>query len=82
MTIKKEIKLFILQNFLFTSEDTALDNADSLMKKGIVDSTGILEIIMHLESSYGIKVLDEEMVPANLDSVDNIVAYVERKRSS
>jgi len=79
-SIRTQIKNFILQNYLFTNDDSALADGDSLMQKGIVDSTGILELIMHVEETYGIKVLDEEMIPDNLDSVANIVAFVMRKR--
>ena len=48
----------------------------------VLDSTGFLELIGHLEESYGIKVLDDEMVPENLDSLESIAAYVDRKRSA
>ena len=82
MTLQTEIKQFILQNFLFTSDEAAVANSESLMEKGVVDSTGILELIMHLEERYGIKVQDEEMLPANLDSIDRIAAFVERKRAA
>ena len=82
MSLQSEIKQFILQNFLFTSDESALGNSDSLMQKGVVDSTGILELIMHLEESYAIKVQDEEMLPSNLDSVDAIAAFVTSKRGS
>jgi acyl carrier protein len=50
------------------------------MQAGIIDSTGVLELIMFLEEQFGIKVADEEMTPENLDSVDRIVAFVGRKR--
>ena len=80
MDLKKEIKDFILQNYLFSNDASLLNDSDSLMQKGIIDSTGILELILHLEERYSIKVLDEEMVPANLDSIDNVVAFVRRKQ--
>lgn len=80
MSIQNEVKAFILKNYLFTEDQSALADGDSLMQKGVVDSTGILELIMHVEETYGIKVLDEEMVPENLDSVASIAAFVERKR--
>ena len=82
MTVQDEIKRFILQNFLFTSDEAAVASSESLMEKGVVDSTGILELIMHLEEQYGIKVQDEEMLPANLDSIERIAAFVERKRAA
>jgi len=82
MSIRDEIKSFILNNYLFTSDDGALSDTDSLLQKGVVDSTGILELIMHLEESYSLKVLDQEMIPDNLDSVAAITAFVERKRNA
>jgi acyl carrier protein len=80
MNLHQEIKTFILQNFLFSTDESALGNSDSLMQKGVVDSTGILELVMHLEERYAIKVKDEEMLPANLDSIDSIAAFIARKR--
>jgi acyl carrier protein len=82
MSQAHEIKQFILRNFLFTDDPSTLDDDDSLMQKGVVDSTGILEMIMHLEDTYGITVADDEMVPDNLDSVSSIVQFLERKRSA
>ena len=82
MSIQEEIKGFILNNYLFTSDASLLADADSLMGKGVVDSTGILELIMHLEETYDLKVLDQEMIPDNLDSVAAIAAFVERKRTA
>ena len=79
MSPKSEIKQFILGNYLFTNDESALADDDSLLKKGIVDSTGMLELIMHIEEKYGIKVAEDEMVPANLDSVVKITAFLERK---
>ncbi len=80
MDLNKEIKNFILQNYLFSSDESLVKDNESLMQKGIIDSTGILELIMHLEERYSIEVLDNEMVPANLDSVENVVAFVRRKQ--
>jgi acyl carrier protein len=81
MQIQQDIKDFILENFLFTSDAKVLANSDSLLQKGIIDSTGILELVMHLEATYGIKVLDDELLPGNLDSVDSISSYVARKQA-
>jgi acyl carrier protein len=82
MAVEKEkLRRYILENFLFTSDGAALSDADSLMQKGIIDSTGALELIMHLESEYAVKVQDAEMIPANLDSVDAIAAFISRKRA-
>jgi acyl carrier protein len=80
MSVQQEIKRFILSNYLFSTDESALDVTASLMQNGVVDSTGILELIMHVETTYDIKVLDEEMIPANLDSVEAIAGFIERKR--
>lgn len=72
------IRQFIADNFLF-GQANGLSNSDSLLEKGVVDSTGVLELIGFLEKEYGLKVGDEEIVPENLDSIDLIRNYVERK---
>jgi acyl carrier protein len=82
MSIKQQLRHFVLTNYLFTEDESRLGDSQSLMQSGAMDSTGILELIMFLEEQYGIKVNDDEMVPANLDSVDNAVAFVERKRAA
>lgn len=79
--LKNDIKLFILKNYLFTEDTSVLGDADSLMQKGIIDSTGMLELINHIEDTYKLKVADDEMIPANLDSVSGIVQFIERKRA-
>jgi len=80
MAAKTQIRQFILNNYLFTNDDTKLSDSASLMQSGTMDSTGILELIMFLEENFGIKVADDEMVPANLDSVDNVVSFIDRKQ--
>jgi acyl carrier protein len=79
MTSEDKIRNYILENYLFTDDQTALDNGDSFLDKGILDSTGILEVIYFLEDDFGIKIEDEEMVPENLDSINNILAFLQRK---
>jgi acyl carrier protein len=76
--IRSTIRSFIEQNFLLTP-DTKLGDADSLLELQIVDSTGFLELVHFVESSFGIKVADEEMAPENLETIDNIVQFVGRK---
>lgn len=73
-----EIRQFIADRFLF-GEDKKLGGDDSLLEAGIVDSTGILEIINHLEERYSIKVNDDELVPENLDTIASIAAFLGRK---
>lgn len=77
--IRAELKGFIAKNFLFGADASRLTDSGSLLEGGFIDSTGVLELIAHLEASYGIKVDDEEMVPENLDSILNIAAFVGRK---
>ena len=77
--IKDKIRSYILENFLFTDDQSALNDEDSFMTQGIIDSTGILEVIFFLEEEFNVKVENEEMVPENLDSVNNLVAFVEKK---
>ena len=77
--IKKMIRAFIVENFLFGNDD-GLQDSSSFMEEGIIDSTGILELIDFVEENFDISVEDEEMIPENLDSLNNVVAYIERKR--
>jgi acyl carrier protein len=79
MTSESKIRNYILENYLFTDDQSALDNNDSFLDKGILDSTGILEVIYFLEDDFGIKIEDEEMIPENLDSINNIVAFLKSK---
>jgi acyl carrier protein len=77
--MQQQIRQFILTSFLFTDDESALKNEDSLLERGIMDSTGVLELVAFLETQFGIKVADEELVPENLDSVNQIVAFVGQK---
>ncbi len=81
-SLLQRIQKFILENYLFTDDASALGVDDSLLGRGIVDSTGMLEIIMFIEEQLGVTVMDEEMVPENLDSVSRIAAFVESKRKA
>ncbi len=77
--IKSQVRQFITTNF-YVAEPAALMDEDSLLDKGIIDSTGVLELIGFLESTFGLKVADAEMVPENLDSIGRISAFVESKK--
>ncbi len=78
VTTKSEIRQFIADRFLF-GDDKKLGDDDSLLEAGIIDSTGILELIGHLEQRYGIKVNDDELVPENLDTIAAIAAFLAKK---
>ncbi|MBE3126601.1 MAG: acyl carrier protein [Acidobacteria bacterium] len=73
-----EIRQFVAGRFLF-GDDKKLGDQDSLLEAGIIDSTGILELINHLEERYGIKVNDDELVPENLDTIASISAFLGKK---
>jgi len=79
MDPRRQIKRFVLKNFMFTEDENAVADHESLIKKGIVDSTGILELISFLEETFGVAVAEEEMVPANFDSIDTVTAFLTRK---
>jgi acyl carrier protein len=72
------IRAFVVDNFLL-GDDEGLDDDVSLLESGIVDSTGVVEIVTYLEERFGIEVLDEELVRDNLDSISRLARFVERK---
>jgi acyl carrier protein len=80
--IKNQVRQFIADNFILGAEGVALADGDSFLEHQVLDSTGFLELISHLEETYGIKVLDDEMVPENLDSLHNVAEFVARKRGT
>jgi acyl carrier protein len=82
MNINTEtIRQHIVNSFLYGKDD-GLQNDASLLASGVLDSTGVLELVAHLESSYGIKVRDDELIPENLDSINAIVAFLSRKQAA
>jgi acyl carrier protein len=78
MEIQEAVRRFIVANF-FVPEGSALADDDPLLEHGVVDSTGVLEIIRFVEETYGIKLEDDEIVPENLGSIARIAEFVERK---
>ena len=73
------VRAFIIENFLFEEND-GLKEDTSFLENGIIDSTGVLELVMFIEETYGISVDDDEIVPENLDSISNITTYIQRKQ--
>ena len=80
MPIENEIRKFIMENFILDG-DNNLSNEDSLLEKGIIDSTGVLELVAFIEETYSFKINDEELVPENLDSIKNISQFIQNKLS-
>lgn len=78
MNYSKPIRDFIVTNFLF-GETGTLDDDVSFLESGIIDSTGMLELIMFLENTWDIKVEPQEMIPENLDSIRRIHQFLSRK---
>jgi acyl carrier protein len=70
---------FIKENFVMGRSDTVIDPSMSLIESGIMDSTGVLELVEFLESTFSIKIEDEELVPENLETIDNIIAFLNKK---
>ena len=78
MQIENEIRKFIMENFILDGE-VNLSEDDSLLEKGIIDSTGVLELVAFIEETYQFKIKDEELVPENLDSIKNILQFIQNK---
>ena len=76
--IETQVQEFLMSNFIF-DPSVQLGPDDSLLESDIVDSTGVLEVLMWLETTYGIKVEDSEVLPENLDSVRNMASFIMRK---
>ncbi len=72
------IRHFVVENFLF-GDGESLKEDTSFLERGIIDSTGILELVMFLEETYNIKIEDDELIPENLDNLTNIAQFLERK---
>ena len=79
MEIKQEVRTFITSNF-YVQDAGALRDDASLLEHGIIDSTGVLEVISFIEDKFGITIEDQEMLPDNLDSIDRIAGFVQRKK--
>ncbi len=77
-SIKQQVVDYLTANFLFDSAKQIPEN-DSLLETGIIDSTGVLELIGFIEKNYGIKVQDEELVPENLDTINSISRFIREK---
>jgi acyl carrier protein len=75
-SVETSIRRFVLEAFLFTEDESQLSNSASFLEEGIVDSTGVLELVMFVEETFGITVKDEEVMPENFDSVERLARYV------
>jgi len=80
MDIKEQVRTFVTSNF-YVADPSALEDNASLLDKGIIDSTGVLEVIFFIEETFGIAVEDSEMLPDNLDSIERISNFIARKKN-
>ena len=78
MQINSEIRKFIMETFLL-DEELNLSEEDSLLERGVIDSTGVLELVAFIEETYQFKIKDEELVPENLDSIKNISQFIQNR---
>jgi acyl carrier protein len=78
MGIKEQVRAFLTSNY-YVTDPAALDDNASLLDRGIVDSTGMLDIILFIEETFDIKIEHREMLPENLDSIERIANFVTRK---
>ena len=79
MNITEELKTFVVDNFLFGQANGWLSDETSFLESGIIDSTGLLELIGFVERRYGIRLDDEELIPENLDSLTRLTQFIDRK---
>jgi acyl carrier protein len=79
MSHRQTIKRFILKNFLFSDDDTAIGDQDSLVRGGVLDSTGIYELILFVEEEFKLSIAPEEMVPENFDTLASMDDFIQRK---
>ena len=76
--IKDKLRAFVVENFMF-GKDEGLEDDTSFLENGIIDSTGILELVNFLDEEFSISVEDEELIPENLDSIKNVTSYLQKK---
>ncbi len=81
-TIREQIRQFIAHNFMFADNVDGLADDASLLEEGIVDSTGVLELVGFIEETFDLHVEDDEIVPDHLDSVDRLAEFVRRKQAA
>ena len=77
--IEQKVRHFISENFLFREDRTTIGDSESLLDAGLIDSTGVLELVGFLEKDFGLTMADAEIVPENLDSIKSIVTFVKNK---
>lgn len=78
--IKEKVRTFVIENFLLGDSSGNLSDDDSFFEKGVIDSTGVLELVGFVEKSFNVKFKDEELIPDNLDSLNKITDFIAKNR--
>ncbi|MEI8700463.1 acyl carrier protein [Mesorhizobium mediterraneum] len=79
VTIKDKVRTFIVDNFLFGDKSFQLADTDSLIENDIIDSTAVLELVAFIEDDFGIAMVDSDVVPANLDSIERLSSFIKAR---
>ena len=79
IVLEEQIRQYVAINFMFSDDGYSLPDDASFLEEGIVDSTGVLELVMFVEETFDLTVEDQEIVPENFDSVGQLAAYIRRK---
>ena len=82
LAVERDLRDFLAANYFLGEDPSQLAASSSLIEAGLIDSTGVLELVGYLEEQFDVRITNEELLPENLDSIDNIVGFVERKRRS
>jgi acyl carrier protein len=79
MEIEAQIRQYVAQNLLFSDNGFEYENDDSFLQEGIIDSVGVLELVLFVEETFGVNVNDQEITPDNFDSVNKLAGYIRSK---
>ena len=78
--VKRRLREFVSKNF-YLADPGSFDDASSFLDRGVIDSTGVLELVSFVEGEYAITVTDDEIVPANFDTINALAGFIARKRA-
>jgi acyl carrier protein len=79
MPLNDELRRFVTDNFMFGKVGNGFADDDSFLERGIIDSTGVMELVAFLEEKYGIRLHDQDLIPDNLDSINGLARFVESR---
>ncbi len=80
--IETKIRKFLAENFILSEQADQLGTSDSFLEKGIIDSTGILELVFFVEDQFSVQIDTSEVLPENFDSIENLASYIRRKQGA